>query len=58
MLNQPFSAGALRYKDADGHWTVTEPHHPMYSTTTMLATEWWDSKTEEWRKIFDEEEGD
>ena len=57
MLNQPFAAGALRYKDEDGYWRVTEPHDPMYSTATMVATEWWDSKAEEWRPIFDDEEG-
>lgn len=48
--------GALRYKSADGVWVVTEPRDSMYSTATMVATEWWDSKQQKWRPIIDDDE--
>lgn len=44
--------GTLRYQDQSGTWQVTAPHSPMYSTATMLATEYWDSKTEQWKPIL------
>lgn len=46
-------AGALRYsKDDGGEWVCANPHDPLYSTVTMLATEYWD---EDWKKIRDDE---
>ena len=56
MPNQTFAAGALRHKAEDGNWHVTEPHDLMYSTATMLATEYWDTKRGEWRKIFEDDD--
>lgn len=34
--------GALRYKDANGQWQHANPRDLMYSTVTMLATEYWE----------------
>ena len=47
--------GALRYKGADGVWVVTEPRDSMYSTATMVATEWWDGQRQEWRQILEDD---
>lgn len=47
--------GALRYKGADGVWIVTEPHSAMYSTATMVATEFWDSAAQRWRVILEDD---
>lgn len=40
--------GTLRYKDKDGALHVTCPHDPMYSTVTMLATEYWSPTARAW----------
>ena len=47
--------GALRYKSQDGLWVVTEPHDAMYSTATMVATEWWDVTSQAWRPILEDD---
>jgi hypothetical protein len=36
MTHRP---GSLRYRDSEGNWQVAEPHSPMFSTVTMLATQ-------------------
>ena len=46
--------GSLRYL-RDGEWVVVSPHQPMYSTATMLATEWWDVRNGWWRPIWPDE---
>ncbi len=53
---QDWRPGALRHKDADGVWVVTEPRDAMYSTATMVATEFWDFASQQWRVIFEEDE--
>jgi hypothetical protein len=35
-------AGALRYLDNDGKYIAANPHDLLFSTVTMLATEFWD----------------
>lgn len=50
--------GSLRYMDADGAWIVTEPHSIMFSSAIMVATEYWDSKAQQWRSIMGDDEGD
>lgn len=56
-LNSDFvpHAGALRYKDVTGEWVYTNPHSPMYSTATMLATEYWGGSA--WLPIFEDGDG-
>ena len=40
-----------------GTWIVCDPHHPLYSTATLFATEVWDAELGAWRKIFDDAQG-
>lgn len=44
-------AGALRYQKETGEWICANPHDSLYSTVTMLATEYWE---DEWKKIVDD----
>lgn len=49
--------GALRYWDAAGKcWRFANPGDTLYSTVTMVATEYW-APERGWTKIYDEEEG-
>lgn len=48
-------AGALRYQDTpDGPWTTANPGDLMFSTVTMLATEYWNGT--EWEPIYTDDE--
>ena len=61
MVEGPMSeprAGSLRYKGSDGQWIVASPHASLYSTATMVATEYWDPKTQEWWPILPPDEDD
>ena len=42
-------SGSLRYKNNEGLWVVCAPRDPMFSTTTMLAEEYYDG--ESWQPI-------
>lgn len=47
--------GSLRFKDPNtGAWVEVGPHNPMYSTATMIATEYWNAEAQEWLPIFDD----
>lgn len=49
--------GALRYKDPDtGEWHSANPGDTMYSTVTMVASEFWTRATG-WVPIFSDTEG-
>lgn len=43
-------AGALRYTDTDGVEHYANPGDPLFSTVTMLATEFW-SEGAGWQRI-------
>jgi hypothetical protein len=50
-------AGTIRYRrDGEADYTVCSPHNVMYSTATMLATEYWDVARKEWVKIFEDDD--
>lgn len=47
--------GALRYTVFEtGQVIVAEPCDTLYSTITMVATEFWDSKLKRWVPIWDD----
>ena len=50
--------GTLRARDEQGKWMVAKPHDPMYSTVTMIATEFWDAEAQNWRPIHEDETGE
>ena len=55
----PPRPGALRYRcSRTGEWIVTNPRSPLYSTATMLATEYYDSTAQQWKLIWPEEPED
>lgn len=56
-MREAHPAGTVRHQNDDGEWIVADPRHPLYSMATMFAIEWWDSEKQEWRLIFDDEEG-
>lgn len=45
---KPLRPGALRAKQ-DGQWITANPHDPLFSTVTMIATEYYDG--EAWQPI-------
>ena len=50
-------AGAVRYQDPEtGEWRCANPRDLMFSTVTMMATEFW-AEDRGWVKIFEEDEG-
>ena len=46
-----FPAGTVRHQKDDGTWVVAEPHHPLYSMATMVATEHWDEGERRWKSL-------
>jgi hypothetical protein len=48
--------GAMRFKDKDGEWVCANPGDVMFSTVTMMATEFWDTPRG-WVQIFPDGEG-
>lgn len=49
--------GALRYKDEAGEWQYVNPQDPLFSTVTMVATEYWNPAAG-WVPIFEDGEGE
>lgn len=49
--------GAVRYKNDDGEWVHANPHDLLFSTVTMLATQYWKPDTG-WTDIYEDGEGD
>ena len=52
-MTQP-RAGSIRYTDDSGTVHVAHPREIMYSTVTMLATEFWCEDKGCWLPIFDD----
>lgn len=50
--------GTLRYFDAEGVERRASPGDALYSTVTMVATEFWDVTRGEWRAILPAEDKD
>lgn len=46
-----YPAGTVRHQRDDGAWVIAEPHHPLYSMATMVATEHWDEGERRWRRL-------
>jgi hypothetical protein len=56
-MKEEHPSGTVRHQKDDGEWIVAEPHHPLYSVATMFATEYWDSKAEAWKPIYEDAQG-
>jgi hypothetical protein len=44
--------GSLMYVDGEGKQQIAQPHDPMFSTVTMLATHYW--KEDRWKPIYED----
>lgn len=49
-------AGALRYRNEEGFWNYANPGDSLYSTVTMVATQYW-SEEKGWLPIYEEQDG-
>lgn len=44
--------GALRFRDESGDWVCANPGDPLFSTVTMLATDYYKEDVG-WTRIFE-----
>ena len=47
-----YRPGSLMYVDDDGKQQIAQPHSPMFSTVTMLATHYWGR--DRWEPIYED----
>lgn len=52
-MSSDYREGSIRYQDETGLWHVAEPNSPMFSTVSLIATEYWCTQTGTWKPIFD-----
>jgi len=48
--------GAQRFRNEDGTWVCSNPGDPLFSTVTMMATEYYSYNR--WKPIFEENSND
>jgi hypothetical protein len=50
-----YRAGTVAHQDETAsRWLITSPHHPLFSTATMVATHFW--RGDKWCLIWEDEE--